>query len=88
MPDITEDDILNCWPVHHVGYLADILNGTYSVVDARADLAGLLGGRFDPRAQQNVQSDVCPVCGGDGVQNSGVRGPRPCIPCDGTGKRR
>ena len=39
-------------------------------------------------AEQGVQSDVCPVCGGDGIQVSGVRGPRPCIPCDGTGKRR
>ena len=57
MPGITEDDILNCWPVHHVGYLADILNGTYSVEEARADLAGLVGGAFDPRAQQGVSDE-------------------------------
>jgi hypothetical protein len=37
--------------------------------------------------EQRMQSDVCPVCGGDGIQNSGVRGQRPCIACDGTGKR-
>jgi hypothetical protein len=30
--------------------------------------------------------DICPVCGGDGIQNSGVRGQRPCIACDGTGQ--
>ena len=36
--------------------------------------------------QQHMQSDICPVCGGDGYQDSGVRGKRPCVACDGTGK--
>lgn len=37
-------------------------------------------------AEQRMQSDICPVCGGDGIQDSGVRGKRPCVACDGTGK--
>ncbi len=29
---------------------------------------------------------TCRVCGGDGIQDSGVRGKRKCIACDGTGR--
>lgn len=36
----------------------------------------------------NACSGLCPVCGGDGYQNSGVRGKRPCVACDGTGQSR
>jgi len=37
-------------------------------------------------AQQTGEADVCRVCGGDGIQDSGVRGKRKCVACDGTGK--
>jgi hypothetical protein len=45
-------------------------------------LAGMIA------AEHRLQSDICPVCGGDGVQVSGVRGARPCVACDGTGQCR
>lgn len=41
----------------------------------------------DGEAQQTRVPDVCPVCGGDGFQSSGVRGQRQCAACDGTGQR-
>lgn len=37
-------------------------------------------------AQQAGVIAVCPVCGGDGIQDSGVRGKRTCVVCGGTGQ--
>lgn len=44
----TEEDLDACWPSHK-GYLLDILNGEYSVEEAREDLGGLIGSKWDPR---------------------------------------
>jgi hypothetical protein len=41
---------------------------------------------FREAAQQGVQSDVCPVCRGEKVV--GRYSNRPCLACNGTGKRR
>jgi len=42
----TEDDITNCW-IYHLSYFADILNGNYSVEEAREDLLSLINSKFD-----------------------------------------
>lgn len=44
------DDINSCWPNYAIEYLADILNGDYSVAGAREDLESLIGSIHDPRA--------------------------------------
>jgi len=44
----TEDDLDACWP-HYKSYFIEVLNGDYSLADAREDLRGLIGSRFDQR---------------------------------------
>ena len=44
----TEDDLDACWP-YYKSYMVDLLNGEYPVENAREDLAGLIGSRFDLR---------------------------------------
>jgi len=44
----TEEDIDNCWE-HPKFYLVQILNNEYSVEDARDDLRGLIGSKYDKR---------------------------------------
>jgi hypothetical protein len=44
---LTEDDLI-CWPYHEY-YLIQILNGEYSVSEAREDLLSLVGSKYDPR---------------------------------------
>lgn len=47
----TEDDVTACWH-YHAEYLANILNGEYSVDSAREDLKSLVGSKLDPRTKQ------------------------------------
>ena len=45
----TEDDLNACWPHYQEYYLLQILNGDYSLAEARDDLNSLIGSRFDQR---------------------------------------
>lgn len=49
----TEDDLDVCWP-HYKSYLIDILNGEYSVEEARDDLKGLIGSKWDTRVNNHI----------------------------------
>jgi hypothetical protein len=49
----TEDDLDNCWP-HFKYYFLEILNGEYSLEDARNDLKGLVGSKWDIRSLNGV----------------------------------
>lgn len=53
---ITPEDVLACWPVHYLEYLTDILNGTYTVEDARSDLLGLVGSHWDSRTTEDTKA--------------------------------
>ena len=44
----TEEDLETCWPAYQ-NYLVEILNGEYPLEDAREDLRGLIGSKYDPR---------------------------------------
>ena len=44
----TEDDLETCWPAYQA-YLLEILNGEYPLEDAKEDLRGLIGSKYDPR---------------------------------------
>ncbi|WP_379069168.1 hypothetical protein ACHMW4_04345 [Mesorhizobium sp. UC22_110] len=46
---ITEEDIAAIWGQYAQCYLAELLNGKYSVEEVRADALGLIGSKFDPR---------------------------------------
>ena len=46
--EFTEEDIDNCWP-YYKSYFLQILNGEYSVEDARDDLKSLIGSQWDER---------------------------------------
>jgi len=43
------DDLDACWNKYHNEYLIDILNGDYSVEEAREDLRSLIGTKYDAR---------------------------------------
>ena len=43
------DDILSCWNDYPKERLLDVLNGDYSVEDAREDLRSLIGTKYDAR---------------------------------------
>lgn len=47
----TEDDLDSCWD-YSKQYLIDILNGNYKLEDARDDLRGLIGSKFDRRVEK------------------------------------
>jgi len=47
-PPFTEEDLETCWPAYQT-YLVEILNGEYPLEDAREDLRGLIGSKYDPR---------------------------------------
>lgn len=44
----TEEDVLSCWPYHSL-YLAQVLNGEYSLNEAREDLRSLVSSKYDLR---------------------------------------
>lgn len=46
-----DEDVLACWQ-HYLGYFVDVLNGEYSLEEARADLRSLIGGKYDLRGLQ------------------------------------
>jgi len=50
--EFTEEDIDNCWP-YYKSYFLYILNGEYSVEDARDDLKSLIGSQWDEREIDN-----------------------------------
>lgn len=49
--EFTTEDLDACWS-HYKSYLIDILNGEYSVEDAREDLRGLIGSEWDNRVMK------------------------------------
>jgi len=51
MEKFTEEDLDACWTFHK-HYFVQVLNGDYSIEEAREDLRGLIGGRFDDRTQK------------------------------------
>ncbi len=51
----TEEDLDNCWD-YYKSYLIDILNGDYDLEEAREDLKGLIGSKFDKRIE-NIEND-------------------------------
>ncbi|MGO4561038.1 hypothetical protein [Rhizobiales bacterium 3FA27D7] len=46
---ITEEDIAAIWGTFAKCYLAELLNGKYSVEEVRGDALSLIGSKFDPR---------------------------------------
>ena len=46
----TEEDIDSCW-YHSKAYMVEILNGEYSLVEARDDLLSLIGSKHDLRTK-------------------------------------
>jgi hypothetical protein len=44
----TQEDIDACWPYAHA-YFLEILNEEYDVRQARDDLTGLIGSKYDTR---------------------------------------
>ena len=46
--EFTEEDVDSCW-THATSYLLEILNGSYSVEQARLDLQSLIGSKYDKR---------------------------------------
>jgi len=46
----TEDDIDNCWD-YYKRYLVELLNGEYSLEEAREDLLSLINSRYDNRTK-------------------------------------
>jgi len=51
----TNEDITSCWD-YHLEYLVDILNGDYSLEDARKDLCSLVGSEYDRRTDIDTHS--------------------------------
>lgn len=50
-PIFTEEDLDTCWG-YYKAYLIQILNGDYSVEEAREDLRSIIGSEFDPRVKK------------------------------------
>jgi len=46
--NFTRADIIACWP-HYESYFLEILNLEYDVEEARKDLSGLIGSKYDLR---------------------------------------
>lgn len=50
----TTDDLDAVWK-YHAEYLVDILNGDMKLEDARDDLRGLIGSKWDPRISLKME---------------------------------
>ena len=50
MDKFTEEDIYACWPVWHMEYFLQILNGEYELEAAREDLNSLIDSKYDARS--------------------------------------
>jgi hypothetical protein len=48
----SEDDLNACWPKYQIAYFVDVLNGDYDLDEARSDLHGLIGSKFDLRKKE------------------------------------
>lgn len=51
----TEEDIDSCW-YHSKSYMVEILNGEYSLVEAREDLLSLIGSKHDLRTAEAMEN--------------------------------
>lgn len=52
MKKFTQADLDNCWPTeYHLDYFLQILNGEYTVEDARIDLRSLINSKYDKRKE-------------------------------------
>ena len=51
-PQFTEDDLDAVWRAHK-NYFVQVLNGEYPLEDAREDLRGLIGSKWDHRSEPN-----------------------------------
>ena len=49
--NFTSDDIMSCWE-YYMDYFVDVLNEDYSLEDARSDLHGLVGSKYDHRVKE------------------------------------
>jgi hypothetical protein len=49
---ITNEDVEMCWQGRGIDYLAEILNGEYSIEEAREDISSLIGSEYDLRNNQ------------------------------------
>lgn len=47
------EDIHSCWGGYGISYFLDVLNGEYSLEDARADLRSLIGSKYDSRVEDD-----------------------------------
>jgi len=50
----TEDDLDCCWTHFYKGYFLEVLNGEYPLENAREDLRGLIGSKWDSRIDSDV----------------------------------
>lgn len=48
---ITKEDLINCWSPYQLDYFVDVLNGEYILDDARNDIKGLIGSKYDLREE-------------------------------------
>jgi hypothetical protein len=56
-PLFTEDDFYACsW--NYTAYFLEVLNGEYDLEDARNDLRGLIGSKYDSRIQNEQSDDI------------------------------
>jgi hypothetical protein len=60
MDKFTEEDLDVCWP-HHKVYLLEIFNGEYDLDEARKDLRGLIGSKYDSRTKPLPYREVWEV---------------------------
>jgi hypothetical protein len=60
----TKEDLDACWQ-YSQEYLVDILNGEYDLEEAREDLRGLIGSKYDPRLEHKPKK----VTGGSDGRN-------------------
>lgn len=49
----TMNDLESCWSMYKLAYFLDILNGEYALNDAREDLRGMIGTKYDLRKGNN-----------------------------------
>ena len=49
----TKEDLYACWE-YYADYFVDILNGEYDIEEARKDLRGLIGSKWDYRNNENI----------------------------------
>ena len=58
--EFSEDDIASCWPKWGLAYFVDVLNGDYDLPQAREDLRGLVGSKYDLRSREAEDESKMP----------------------------